>query len=122
MEWTWLMEEIVRAFEGAGVLILVVGSLYVGTDSLVSLVRGRADYERTRRRLGRTLLLGLELLVAADVIQTVAVEASLESVTVLGILVVVRTVLSISLDAEIDGVAPWRRAELEASLRRSEPP
>ena len=121
MEWTSLVEEIVRAFEAVGVLVLVVGALYVGTDSLVGLARGRADYQRTRRRLGRTLLLGLELLVAADVIQTVAVEASLESVSVLGILVVVRTILSISLGAEIDGVAPWRRAELEARARRTEP-
>jgi uncharacterized membrane protein len=69
-----------------------------------------------RRRFGRALLLGLEILVAADIIKTVAVETTLESVVTLAVLVLVRVVLSFSLDVEIDGVVPWRR--LPTSGRR----
>jgi hypothetical protein len=58
--------------------------------------------------------LSLEVLVAADVIKTVAVESTVESVVTLGVLVVVRTVLSLSLDAEVDGIAPWRKKKFEA--------
>ncbi len=61
-----------------------------------------------RTRLGRALLLGLEILVAADVVRTVAVDPSLESAAVLGMLVVIRTFLSWSLSVEIDGRWPWR--------------
>jgi uncharacterized membrane protein len=60
--------------------------------------------------LGRGILVALEVLVAADLIRTVAVEPTLQNVGVLGIIVLIRTVLSFSLDVEIDGVLPWRRA------------
>jgi len=56
------------------------------------------------------ILLGLEILVAADLVRTVAVTPTLESVAVLGGIVLIRTVLSFSLETEIEGVAPWRRA------------
>jgi uncharacterized membrane protein len=56
---------------------------------------------------------GLEILVAGDLIRTVAVEPKLENVPVLGLIVLVRTLLSFSLDIEIDGVLPWRKAELQ---------
>jgi uncharacterized membrane protein len=63
---------------------------------------------------GRGVLVSLEILVAADLIRTVAVEPKLQNIGVLGLIVVVRTVLSFSLDIEIDGVLPWRKAELNA--------
>ena len=61
---------------------------------------------------GGTLLLGLEVLVAADLVQTVAVAPTLDNVLVLGLIVLIRTVLNFSLETEIEGVAPWKRAQL----------
>ena len=66
-------------------------------------------YENYRHSLGRSLLLGLEILVAADVVRTVALEATVESVVVLGLLVLIRTFLSWSLTVEIEGHWPWQR-------------
>jgi hypothetical protein len=67
--------------------------------------------------MGRSLLLGLEFLVAGDIIKTVAIEPTRESVVVLAVIVLVRTVLSLSIDVEIDGRWPWRAAEQEAMAR-----
>jgi uncharacterized membrane protein len=66
-------------------------------------------YSQFRQQLGRAILLGLELLVAADIVRTVAVRPALESVTVLGIIVLVRTFLSFSLEVELTGYWPWQR-------------
>lgn len=66
------------------------------------------SYKELKERLGRSLLLGLEILVAADIVRTVALEASLESVLILGLLVLVRTFLSWSLVVEIEGRWPWK--------------
>ena len=63
-----------------------------------------------RQAFGGTLLPGLEVLVAADLVHTVAVAPTLDNVLVLGLIVVIRTFLSFSLETEIEGVAPWRRA------------
>jgi len=71
-------------------------------------------YRHYRANLGRGILLGLELLVAADIIGTVAVTPSFQNLAVLGLIVLIRTFLSFSLEVEIDGHWPWRRAELEA--------
>jgi Protein of unknown function (DUF1622) len=71
-----------------------------------------AYYRPVRTVFGRSILLGLEFLVAADIIRTIAVEPSLENVGVLGLIVLIRTFLSFSLEVEIDGVWPWRRAAL----------
>ena len=110
------MENIVLAFEAVGVAIIVLGGL-------VALFVGVKDFRRfdsffgdVRRAFGRPLILGLEVLVAADIIKTITVEATLESVAVLGILVAVRIALSFSLDVEVDGMLPWRRVETEAEL------
>lgn len=108
------MELVAQVFELLGVGILIVGGVYTAVRAVVERDTGTNAYESMRRRFGRTLLLGLEVLVAADIVRTVAVEGTLDSVLVLAVLVVVRTVLSLSLDAEVDGVAPWRRAELRA--------
>lgn len=114
MEFTELMSKVAEAFEWAGVGILVVGALYVAFTAVGALLRRQPAYEKARIRLGRTLLLSLEVLVAADVIKTVAVESTVESVVSLGVLVIVRTVLSLSIDAEVDGIAPWRKAQFKA--------
>ena len=65
-----------------------------------------------RAAFGGTLLLGLEVLVAADLVRTVAVAPTLDNVLVLGLIVLIRTVLSFSLETEIEGVVPWRRAQM----------
>jgi uncharacterized membrane protein len=71
-------------------------------------------YQDLKRRIGRSLLLGLEFLVAADIIRTVALDPSLQSVLVLGLLVLVRTFLSWALIVEIDGRWPWQGADNNA--------
>jgi len=111
------MENIALVFEAVGVAIIVIGGV-------VALVRGVQDFGHfdrffvdVRRGFGRPLILGLEVLVAADIIKTITVDPSLESVAVLGILVAVRIALSISLDIEVDGVVPWHRLRSDAMLR-----
>ena len=106
------LELVAIAFEVIGVAILAVGSTVVTGQAIRGALARQPVYSRLRRGLGRVLLLGLEVLVAADVVRTVAVETTMESVAILGLLVIVRTVLSFALAAEIDGVLPWRRAEL----------
>lgn len=69
----------------------------------------REAYEKFRANLGRGILLGLELLVAADIIFTVTAPLTWESVGLLGLIVLIRTFLSFSLETEIEGVVPWRR-------------
>ena len=111
------MENIAKVFEGVGVAVIVVGGL-------TALVMGLKDFRNmnkffgdVRRDFGRPLILGLEVLVAADIIQTITVDPSYESVAVLGILVIVRIALSFSLDIEVDGMLPWRRVETDARLK-----
>ncbi|TYL52592.1 DUF1622 domain-containing protein [Agromyces mariniharenae] len=103
-----------------GVIAIVVGVAYALIDAaLRGLRRVGPVYTRFRRVLGRAILLGLELLVAADIIKTVAVTPTLESVAVLAIIVLIRTFLSWSLELEISGRWPWqkRRQDLDESAR-----
>ena len=81
-------------------------------------MRNEEAYQNLRRFLGRSLLLGLEFLVAGDIIKTVAIEPTMDSVLVLALIVLVRTVLSLSLDVEIDGRWPWDADRLK--LRQNE--
>ncbi len=93
----------------AGVIAIVVGVLYAIVDAgLRGIRRIRPVYTRFRRVLGRAILLGLELLVAADIIKTVAVTPTLDSVAVLAVIVLIRTFLSWSLELEVTGNWPWR--------------
>jgi uncharacterized membrane protein len=112
MTFTETMDHVAQAFEILGVLVLVsgiFGSSWQAHTGWRRYRQGLNSYQAGRASLGRVLQMGLEILVAADLIRTVAVEPTLESVTVLGVIVVIRTVLSFSLEVEIDGVAPWRR-------------
>lgn len=98
-----------------GVIAIVVGVAYAIIDAaLRGLRRIGPVYTRFRRVLGRAILLGLELLVAADIIKTVAVTPTLESVAVLAIIVLIRTFLSWSLEVEISGRWPWQKARAGA--------
>jgi uncharacterized membrane protein len=112
MTFVELMEYAGKAFEAIGVGVLVFGLLWsvVLAARVWRRAEGRQAYAVLRESFGGVLLLGLEILVAADLIRTVAVEPSLENVLVLGLIVLIRTFLSFSLQIEIEGVPPWRRA------------
>jgi uncharacterized membrane protein len=112
VSFTEVMEHAAQAFEAVGVLVLVVGLLWsLGLAAAVwrRSGDGHSGYVALREAFGGVLLLGLEILVAADLIRTVAVAPTLENVGVLGLIVLIRTFLSFSLEIEIEGVPPWRR-------------
>ena len=118
-----MMDTIAHTFEAVGVAIIAVGGAYALAHAALRRGSGRSIFDDARARFGRPLLLGLEVLVAADIIQTVTVDSSLENVLSLGVLVTVRVILSFSLEIELDGMPPWRRAEYRregsAAARRS---
>ena len=111
MHFTETMEDIVRAFEIAGVLILAIGSLWAIASTVPVLRRGDvpAAYQRARQQMGHAILLGLEVLIIADIVRTITVEPTLESAGILALIVLVRTFLSFSLEIELEGVVPWQR-------------
>jgi uncharacterized membrane protein len=112
---TEVMDGLARGFELLGALVLVLGLAWSAVLAAQVWRRTRSPrlaYQILRRAFGGSLLLALEILVAADLIRTVAVEPTLENVGVLGLIVLIRTFLSFSLEIEIEGVPPWRRALL----------
>jgi uncharacterized membrane protein len=105
-----VVETIGKGVDLAGVVAIVLGAL-VATAQFIAPrtgATGEERYHQYRRHLGRTLLLGLELLVAADIIRTVAIEPTFESVGVLAGIVLIRTFLSFSLSLELEGHWPWQ--------------
>jgi uncharacterized membrane protein len=109
------MEHVVNGFELAGVAILVVGSLLAFVSAAAALRRGdrRGAYERARQNVGRAILLGLEVLIIADIVLTITVDRTLDSALTLGLIVLVRTFLSFSLEIELEGAPPWRRGSTD---------
>ncbi|KQR52537.1 hypothetical protein ASF88_13515 [Leifsonia sp. Leaf336] len=108
-----IFEAVGVAFEFAGVAALAIGFVVALAISLTVWVRrrsGKEAFRTLRESFGGVILLGLELLVAADLVKTVTSNPTLTDAVVLGIIVLIRTILSFSLQVEIDGVAPWRRA------------
>ena len=105
------VENIGKVVDGVGVGVIVVGVVVAAVISLGDLRRSGAEdgYRVFRQRLGRAILLGLELLVAADIIRTFAVTPTLTSAGVLAIIVAIRTMLSFSLEVELEGRWPWSR-------------
>lgn len=95
-----------EVLDGLGVLAILVGVAYAG---VLSLLRGGDRYVRFRQITGRAILLGLEVLVAADIIRTVALDPTLENAAVLAVIVAVRTLLSLTLTVEIEGRWPWQQ-------------
>lgn len=96
--------------DGAGVIVIVVGMLIAAYRFLFDRQRENGAYRQLRQDLGRAILLGLELLVAADIIRTVVVDPTLENVLALGLIVIIRTFLSIALQVELEGRWPWKTA------------
>jgi uncharacterized membrane protein len=98
-----------EVIEVLGTAVIIGGGLIAAVRAVIGLRRG-ADgvYTQLRRDLGHAILLGLEILVAADIILTVAIEPTVDSLLALGLLVLIRTFLSFSIETEIEGVPPWR--------------
>ncbi len=111
--YTEVMLNVAHGFEIVATLVISVGLIWAAYFSIRTLIRtkkGDVAYKAMRQTFGGALLLGLEILVAGDLIRTVAVEPNLDNVLVLGIIVLIRTLLSFSIEVEIDGVLPWRKA------------
>lgn len=105
-----VISDVVKVVEAIGATIMVVGGLFALVDYAVSMLRKtvRHDaYQQLRQRLGRAILLGLEILIVGDIVRTIIVDPTINSVAVLGIIVIIRIVLGFSLKVEIDGVWPW---------------
>ncbi|BAM03892.1 DUF1622 domain-containing protein [Phycisphaera mikurensis] len=118
-------EACATAIEGIGILIILFGGLFCLGRYALGRLRGDgedAGYARLRERLGRAILLGLEFLVAADIVATVLIDPTLESAAALGLIVVIRTFLSWSLEVELEGRWPWQgRAHAADPAGRSDP-
>jgi uncharacterized membrane protein len=117
------MDHVAKAFEALGAAVLVLGlllSLVLSGRVWWRTRRGRVAYQTLRETFGGVLLLGLEILVAADLVRTVAVDPTLQNVAILGLIVLIRTFLSFSLEIEIEGVPPWRRALVGSPRHLSE--
>jgi uncharacterized membrane protein len=116
-----VVEAVGRAIDVAGVVAIAGGIALVLVLAASGVARRESGtYSRFRQQLGRVILLGLELLVAADIIRTVAVTPTLDSVVVLGVIVLVRTFLSFSLEVELTGQWPWQRTS-KAQVRSAAP-
>ena len=104
--------------EVTGVAVLLIGALLAALVFVRRLWRGlgfEGAYHALRADLGRAILLGLELLVIADIIGTVAIEPNLQNLGVLAVIVLIRTALSFALELEVSGRWPWQRASVKAA-------
>ena len=104
-----------RVVEFVGITVLIAGALFAGAAFMARVLLKRAAfgdcYHELRADLGRAILLGLEFLVIADIIGTVAVEPTLQNLVVLAVIVTIRTLLSFALELEVSGRWPWQKKE-----------
>jgi len=118
-----IMEVVGTSVDGVGVFIVAAG-MVAATIRLVLRLRDRRAhgtgnyYSLYRQDVGRAILLGLEFLIAGDIIRTVVVAPTLQNVVVLGMIVLIRTFLSLSLQLEIEGKLPWRRGAVQQDPNR----
>ncbi|MGP3534439.1 DUF1622 domain-containing protein [Microbacterium sp. RD1] len=115
-----LFTAVAVAFETIGAVSMALGFVLAVILSIRAFTRrqgGAAAFSVLRTTLGGAILLGLEVLVAADLIRTITQKPSLEDALILAIIVLIRTVLSISIQIEVDGVLPWRRALLTSGAQ-----
>ena len=114
MSYEYIVRDVVKVVEGVGAGIMTVGGLIAFGAYARDVLRHMPDsYRRLRGNIGKVILLGLEVLIIADIIRTIVVDQSVESVAVLGLIVAIRIVLSFSLEVEIDGAWPWNRSKLQ---------
>jgi uncharacterized membrane protein len=104
-----VIETVGKTIDGVGVAVIALGAL-ISAAGVIPRLKTGAAYRVFREQLGRSILLGLEFLVAADIIRTVAVTPDARSVAVLGGIVLIRTFLSFSLQLEVTGYWPWQKA------------
>ncbi len=113
VEFKDVVDTVSKVVDGAGVAVIVIG-LLIATVTYLLAIRARKNPDATfrvfRQQVGKAILLGLEFLVAGDIIRTVAVAPTFEGVGVLAIVVVVRTFLSFTLAVELEGRWPWQAA------------
>jgi uncharacterized membrane protein len=121
-----VMETISKVVDAAGVGVILLGAVYATIVLLRDMATKRhrlaEPYRLYRDTLGKSILLGLEFLIAGDIIRTVAVAPTFTNVGVLGILVVIRSILNVELEMEIDGYWPWQRRKFEDEERRARDP
>ena len=111
-----VIEKIGMIIDAAGIVVIATGVAIAFVVTAVRLSRREsAVYRRFRQQLGQAILLGLELLVAADIVRTVAASPSLTSVAILAAIVLIRTFLSFSLEVETTGRWPWHKRDISAS-------
>jgi len=111
-----VIEKIGTTIDAAGVVVIVTGAAIAFVVSAVRLSRHESNvYRRFRQQVGQTILLGLELLVAGDIVRTVAASPTLTSVAILAAIVLIRTFLSFSLEVEINGRWPWQKRDTAPS-------
>jgi len=96
--------------EAIGVLIILVGAAIASFHALVTKRHETNEirYKNFRTTLGRSIILGLEFLIAGDIIRTVIVSDTLENIAILGLIILIRTVLSLTLFLEVEGRWPWQ--------------
>lgn len=105
-----IIETVGKVIDGIGVAVIALGAILAGAVTVRKMLGRSGDpYRYFREQLGRSILLGLEFLVAADIIRTVALTPTWQSVVVLAGIVLIRTFLSFSLEVEISGRWPWQQ-------------
>src|SRR6476469_9066010 len=110
------VRDVVKVVEAVGAAIMIVGGLIAFARYALQLVKRAPDpYRDLRQNLGRVILLGLEVLIIADIIRTIVVSQSIESVATLGLIVLIRIVLSFSLEVEIDDAWPWNQWRINST-------
>lgn len=116
---TEFIDNVGRTMDAVGVAVIAVGALISVAGAATRLGKNVEIYRPLRRQLGQSILLGLEFLVAADIIRTVAVTPELRNVLVLGAIVLIRTFLSYSLQLEVTGYWPWQAAQARAAQQNT---
>ncbi len=120
-----MVSDLAQAVEAVGAAIMVLGGAWALLDYATSVVPSRSRpsaYKQLRQRLGQAILLGLEVLIVGDIVRTIIVDPTVRSVAVLGMVVLIRIVLSFSLEVEIDGAWPWNRWRLTPKEGSEHPP
>jgi len=118
-----IVDTVGQGIDVAGVTVIVIGVIAAAVSAGLRAAQRQPEvYRRLRQQLGRSILLGLELLVAADIIKTVAVTPTLDSVAVLAGIVLIRTFLSFSLELEITGRWPWQKPAASDQAAGGSPP
>ncbi len=110
MQFTDLISFAGYAVEAVGVLVIILGSC-VSTATFLRTFRRQEEgvaYRNYRRQLGRSIILGLEFLIAGDIIRTVVVADTLENIAILGLIILIRSFLSVTLHLEVEGRWPWQ--------------